>query len=272
MNDSECVAFLQWALPRLRMRWPGFRKVRRQVCRRLGRRLKELELPNLDAYRRVLESDRDEWGVVDAACRITISRFYRDRLICDTLKEVLLPCLATETLARGERRLRCLSIGCASGEEPYTLSMLWWFELAPRLPELSLRIDALDVDSYMIERARRAAYSSGSLKDLPEGWREAAFDKVGAKFLLKSAFREDVHFEDGDVRHGLPDHQYALVLCRNLVFTYYDEALQEEILARLKQHMAPGGVLVVGGRESLPEDDVRFVPWGGTKAIYRLAH
>ncbi len=271
MNDSECVAFLQWALPQLRMRWPGFRKVRRQVCRRLGRRLTELELPNLDAYRRVLESDRDEWGVVDAACRITISRFYRDRRICDTLKEVLLPCLATESLARGERRLRCLSIGCASGEEPYTLSILWRLELVRRFPELELLIDALDVDSYMLERARRAAYSPGSLKDLPEGWRQAAFDKPGAKFRLKEAFRGDVNFQRGDVRHGLPDHQYGLVLCRNLVFTYYDRPLQEEILARLVERMAPGGVLVVGGRESLPKDDNRFVPWRGTKGIYCLA-
>jgi chemotaxis protein methyltransferase CheR len=271
MNDSECVAFLQWALPQLRMRWRGFRKVRRQVCRRLGRRLEELQLPDLDAYRRILERDPKEWSSVDAACRITISRFYRDRRVYDTLKEAVFPFLAAEAVARGARELRCLSIGCASGEEPYALSMLWRLELARRFPKLRLRIDALDVDPRMLERARRAAYSSGSLKELPEGWREVAFEKAGAEFLLKGCFREDVHFERGDVRHGLPNHHYSLVLCRNLVFTYYHKPLQEEILARLEQHMKPGGVLIVGGRESLPEDDIRFVPWSGAKGIYRLA-
>jgi chemotaxis protein methyltransferase CheR len=271
MNDFECVAFLQWALPKLRMRWPGFRKVRRQVCRRLNRRLEELALEDLDAYRCVLEKNPGEWQAVDAACRITISRFYRDRRICEVLKDEVLPSLAADTLARGERQLRCSSIGCASGEEPYTLSIIWRLELAPRFPELELRIDAVDADAHMLERARRAIYSWGSLKDLPEGWRQAAFEKAGAKFLLKTVYLEDVHFESSDVRDGLPDRHYGLVLCRNLVFTYYDQALQEDILARIKQQMGKGGVLVLGNRESLPGDDSHFVPWRGAKGIYRLA-
>ncbi len=271
MKDSECVAFLQWALPRLRMRWPGFRKVRRQVCRRLGRRLKQLNLPDLDAYRRVLERDGAEWSVVDSACVITISRFYRDRQIWDTLKESVLPLLAAQSIERSERALRCLSVGCASGEEPYTLSMLWRLELAPRFPKLRLRIDALDMDSHMLERARRGTYSYGSLKGLPEEWREAAFKKIGAKFVLNDTFREDVYLQSSDVRDGLPNYRYDLILCRNLAFTYYDLPLQKETLALLIKHTAPGGVLVLGAHESLPEDDTPFVSWAGAKAIYRLA-
>jgi hypothetical protein len=61
MSDTDCVQFLQWALPRLRMRWPGFRKVRRQVCRRIERRTHELGLPDLVAYHRYLESQPAEW-------------------------------------------------------------------------------------------------------------------------------------------------------------------------------------------------------------------
>ena len=58
MKNTECVAFLQWALPQLVMRWPGFRKVRRQVCRRIGRRLCELGLPDVAAYRACLERNQ----------------------------------------------------------------------------------------------------------------------------------------------------------------------------------------------------------------------
>jgi chemotaxis protein methyltransferase CheR len=54
MTDAECIQFLQWALPVLRMRWQGFRKVRRQVCRRISRRLDALGLPDVNAYRRYL--------------------------------------------------------------------------------------------------------------------------------------------------------------------------------------------------------------------------
>ena len=79
MLDQDCVRFLQWVLPRLRMRWPGFRKVRRQVCRRLQHRMNELELPGADAYRDYLLGHADEWPVVEHACRVTVSRFNRDR-------------------------------------------------------------------------------------------------------------------------------------------------------------------------------------------------
>jgi hypothetical protein len=79
MQDAECVALLRWALPRLGLRWPGFRKVRRQVCKRINRRIKELGLADVAAYREHLERVPEEWPRLDALCRITISRFYRDR-------------------------------------------------------------------------------------------------------------------------------------------------------------------------------------------------
>jgi len=61
MRDAECIAFLQWALPRMGFRWPGFRKVRGQVCKRVGRRLKELGLTDLEAYQVYLGTHPEEW-------------------------------------------------------------------------------------------------------------------------------------------------------------------------------------------------------------------
>jgi chemotaxis protein methyltransferase CheR len=78
-TDAECVDFLQWALPRLGLRWQGFRKVRRQVCRRVARRIAELGLADADAYRLYLERNPQEWDALAELCRVTISRFWRDR-------------------------------------------------------------------------------------------------------------------------------------------------------------------------------------------------
>ena len=75
MSDADCTAFLQWALPRLNLRWPGFRKVHRQVCKRLKRRMSELQLTDFAAYRARLEADPAEWQILDQSCHITISRF-----------------------------------------------------------------------------------------------------------------------------------------------------------------------------------------------------
>jgi len=78
MTDLECILFLQWALPRLRLRWARFRKVRRQVCKRISSRMRELELPDTAAYRSFLEAHPAEWPLLDSLCRVTISRFCRD--------------------------------------------------------------------------------------------------------------------------------------------------------------------------------------------------
>ena len=75
--EREYIEFLQVVLPRLGLRWPGFRKVRGQVIKRLKRRLKALHLQDLAGYAAYLDTHPAEWGVLDAMCRISVSRFYR---------------------------------------------------------------------------------------------------------------------------------------------------------------------------------------------------
>src|SRR4051812_29677292 len=156
VDDAACVGFLQWALPRLGLRWAGYRKVRRQVCRRLARRLAELGVADLDAYRARLESDRAEWDALRALTPVTISRFARDRAVFDALAREVVPAIAGAARREGRERLRAWSAGCASGEEAYTLALLW-----PQMDVL-----ATDVHDAVLERARRAAYPDSSLREL----------------------------------------------------------------------------------------------------------
>jgi len=79
VKDTDCTEFLQRALPRLGMRSAGFRRVRGQVCKRLRRRMAELGLAELTAYRVLLDTLPEEWTRLDGLCRISISRFYRYR-------------------------------------------------------------------------------------------------------------------------------------------------------------------------------------------------
>lgn len=269
MKNTECVAFLQWALPRLGMRWPGFRKVRRQVCRRIGRRLGELGLADVAAYRACLERNPAEWRVLDDACRITISRFYRDRGVFEALQHVVLPVLVRAASGRGASELSCLSVGCASGEEAYSLKLLWEYGLAGAHAGLGLGIVAIDSHPKMLERARRGCYAAGSLKDLPEAWRLSAFEPSHGVECLRRRFREGVWFTRADVRRALPPGPFDLVLCRNLVFTYFEESLQREILGHLRARMRDGAALVVGIHESLPQPDSGFRPWQDARCAYR---
>ena len=269
MTDVECAAFLQWALPRRGLRWPGFRRVRRQLCKRVARRMQALDLADIAAYRIYLDRHPDEWSVLDGMCRITISRFYRDRVVFDALGRDILPRLATAAVDAGSHRLRCWSAGCASGEEPYSLAILWQQALAARFPDLDFEIIATDADPHMLARARAACYRSGSLKELPVEWRDAAFGRRDGLWCLCAGLRDAVRLYRQDIRDRMPAGPFQLVLCRNLAFTYFDEAEQRRTLRRIARRLVPDGVLAAGARERLPADTGGFTPEPCAPGLYR---
>ena len=260
------MRFLQWALPRLRLRWSGYRKVRGQVCKRLARRLRELELADLAAYEAFLSRHPDEWQRLDGLCRITISRFYRDRGVFDFLGAAVLPELAR---AGGERGVRCWSAGCASGEEPYTLALVWRHAVVPR--GASISVLATDSDDHLLARANEGIYEDSSLKDLPADWRRESFEQVDARFRLRDSEREPVRFARCDVREELPQGPFDLIVCRNLVFTYFEDALQREVLSGMTDRLVKGGALVIGVHETLPEGDIGLHVWNERAGIHRRA-
>jgi chemotaxis protein methyltransferase CheR len=252
--NADCVRLLQWALPRLRLRWPGFRKVRRQVCKRIQRRLEALELGDVEAYRAYLETHVSEWAVLDGFCRISVSRFYRDKAVFGMIEDELLPDLARRVRAAGRTNLQFWSAGCGSGEEPYTLSLLWNMCLAALHPRLSLDVTATDADPQLLARAARACYTFGSIKDLPATWRETGFVRTEQdEYCLKRRFREKVAFLRQDIRITAPADRFDMILCRNLVFTYFDDSLQRRTAERLVQALGSGGLLIIGVHERLPQ-------------------
>ncbi len=270
MTDRECVELLRWAAPRLRLRWEGFRGVRAQVCKRMGRRVKELGLESGAAYRARLESDEAEWAVLDSFCRITISRFYRDHRVFDVLREELLPALLRDARARGETVFRVWSAGCASGEEPYTVAVLFRLGLAPAFPELRLELLATDADDALLARARRGCYPPGTLRELPAEWASRAFTLTAeGEQCLAPEFREDITFRCQDLRSEQPPGPFHLMLCRNVAFTYFAPPLQREVLARLMERLVPGGLLVIGAHESLPEGPTGLERPAGALPLFR---
>ena len=166
---------------------------------------------------------------------VTISRFNRDRGMFEFLRD--------EVLRSG---MRVWSAGCASGEEPYTLALLCD----------GLDILATDVDPAMLRRAEAARYPDSALRELPD---HDAFDAG----VLDERYRH-VTFARHDVREEPPAGRFDLVLCRNLVFTYFDEATQRAALERFAR-VTPA--LVIGAHEALPEGQRLFDPWA--RCVFR---
>lgn len=258
----DCVSFLQWCLPLLGLRWRGYRRVRGTVCKRLRRRLRELGLADLGAYRALLERDAAEWGRLEAFCRIPISRFYRDRRVFDAIADTILPMLAR---AAESGRVACWSAGCAGGEEPYSLALIWTFRIQPEFPGLAPSILATDADEGMVERGRRACYARSAVRELPPDWIAAAFDARDELLCLGPRWRSLVEFRVRDIRDDPPPGRFDLILCRNAAFTYFPPAWQARTEAALSGCLRPGGFLVVGTHEKLPDKE----PWLAQMPIYR---
>jgi len=239
-------------MPRLGLRREGFRGVWPQVEKRVVRRVHQLGLDELAEYRALLERDPAEWRVLDAACRITISRFRRDRATFDELEANALPELAERARRSKRPNVRALSVGCARGEEAYSLVMSWSAAVAPAFPDVRLEVVALDSDPAQVARARTAVYDDGALAEVPDELARAAFEGDGRRRLVPR-LRAPVDFVVADVRDWLPDGPFDLVLCRNLVLTYFDAVTRDRVLARIVERMAPAGFLVIGKRERLPE-------------------
>ncbi|WOX04144.1 CheR family methyltransferase [Microbulbifer pacificus] len=269
-RKQQCAEFLQWALPELRLRWRGYHGVRPQVCKRLYRRITQLGIEDLPAYRRYLDTHPDEWQTLDAMSRVSISRFYRDRAVFDYLAATVLPELAQRARARGADNLNVWCAGAGAGEEPYTLAIIWELQLRAAFPELQINIVASDADANLCRRGKKAHYPQRVFKDMPAEWLDTALSAGDGYYCLKPNIRRCVEFRVEDLRTGVPTGPFDLVLCRNLAFTYFNTALQHTTLERLQAAMNPGAALVLGIHEHLPEGSSAFHPWAENLRIYRL--
>lgn len=273
MNDAELGALLEWCAPRLGLRWRGLRNVRGQVCKRIARRIRELELTEVAAYQALLHDNPAEWAALERLCVVTLSRFYRDAVVWQALEREVLPELAAAAQAAAAQTtdhagLRCWSVGCASGEEPYTLAIVWGLALAQTYPALELRVLATDRHEPVLARAALARYQAGTLQELPLAWRERAFQRDDGELLLREPFRRTVELRAADAGSWLPAQTFQLILCRNVVFTYFDERRQQDVLRRLLTCLAPGGAFLIAPRERLPENE-QLEPWLPAQGIFR---
>ena len=190
---------------------------------------------------------------------MTISRFWRNALLFETLKQIWLPVILSR-LGPNEA-LRIWTAGCASGEEPYSLLILWQEHFASSGREL--RLLASDSDTRCLERAQQCRYPGSSFREMPLHLRQKYCSNEGGMFSLPPDFPERVEW----MAHNLiwkapPSSNNHIIFCRNLVYTYFMDDLQQEITQRFYQSLVPQGLLVVGSKDRLPP---------GTDGLFRLA-
>lgn len=150
------------------------------------------------------------------------------------------------------------------------MALLFRLGLAPAFPGLRLELLATDADEALLARARRGCYPPGTLRELPAAWTARAFSWTAeGEQCLAPEFRADLSFQCQDLRTELPEGPFHLVLCRNVAFTYFAPPLQHEVLARLVERLVPGGLLVIGAHESLPDNAPPLERAAGPLPLFR---
>ncbi|MGD8677236.1 MAG: CheR family methyltransferase [Desulfobacterales bacterium] len=230
----------------------GYRKVRKGVKKRLSHHMQKLGCVSVREYIAAVSRAPE----IEQECRmhltVPISRFFRDRRLWDSLEITELPYLIS---ACGSV-FRVWSCGCARGEEAYSFKILWdrLRCAVPNLPLLALW--ATDINPAYIEMAKQGVYGISSLKELPRGDIDRYFDQVTGKkrYVVKPFLKEGIRFDHHDItKHPPPSTQFEVVFLRNNLLTYYRAPEKEKALETILRALAPGGMLITGSHEKLPE-------------------
>ena len=225
--------------------------------------MQELGLANFADYLERLHDDPVEAAGLADRMRVTVSRFFRDRQLWGSLLAGVLPSLLGAK-PPGEP-LRLWSVGCCSGEEPYSLAILWREHFAPRPVE----IVATDIDSACLQRASTAVYDPSSLREVPAILRQRYFCRQDHHWRLDAAIAGQVRFAVHNLMVDPLPADLDLILCRYLVFTYYRGERRLLAASHLWQALRQGGALMIGHKEQLGSADALFTPWPGAAGVFR---
>ena len=240
---------------------------RRGVRRRVERRLGEIGLSSLAAYLTRVKEEPAERTQLTALLTVTISRFFRDREVFDTLEGSVIPDLLRQ---KDSGEFKVWSVGCASGEEPYSFVLLWKVKFEKSRPGVSLLVLATDIDEAMLMRAKEGRYKKSSVREVPEGVVRDFFQLDGDQYTLNAAIRERVEFRRHDFLRDDPSADMDMIFCRNVAFTYFSKETQVKVLHKIFRSLGRTGYLVIGKDESLPlHFPTMFIPAFPGKGIYQ---
>ena len=235
--------------------------------RRIQRRLGVHGLTTQTAYEKFVRQNPQELDLLFKEMLIGVTSFFRDPSVWQELKEAVMPIL----LARcpDGTRLRAWVVGCSTGEEAYSLAMIFKEAVAELsgAESLSLQIFASDLSADAIAVARRGHYPLKIAGDVGPSRLARFFTAQGGGFLINKEIREMVLFAQHDVILDPPFTKLDLLSCRNLMI-YFNAALQRRLMPLFSYSLRPGGALLLGGSETTGNSQSLFTPLSLKSRLY----
>lgn len=243
----------------------------RSAClkRRIDTRLRAHQLENYNEYLQFLSKNPQEYDELLNVATINVSEFFRDKEAWQFVEKNIIPALIQQKETKNKRIIRLWSAGCSSGEEAYTLAILFHEILQAKITDFNIKIYGTDIDKDSLKKAKNGCYQSSSIKNIPTGLLKKYFDYDGKQYKVKDEIQALTHFQNKDLILSEPLELIDFVICRN-VLIYFTKELQAKIMAKFNSALQPNGYLMLGKTESFgPFMEGYFKSYNSSERIYQ---
>lgn len=226
------------------------------VVSRLSKRLRQLNFESFSEYICYLEEDPDEVHLMFNYLTTNVTKFFREEHHFEYLKNEYLPEYEAEEKQNNGKKIRVWSAGCSTGEEPYTLAIVF-LDYLKNKKKTDFEILATDVNTEVLEKAKQGIYSHKEVEGIPYNMLKEYF-KLGkgpnsGLFKTKDILQKKINFRRANLASA-EDYPMSepvdILFCRN-VFIYFDTETRNKVLANFYRCLKPGGLLFVGHSESV---------------------
>jgi chemotaxis protein methyltransferase CheR len=220
---------------------------------RIVQRQRTIGCSTLDYFRRALHTEtKSELSALIDEITIGETYFFRYPEQFDALRQYLIPERVAQQ--RNDRTLRVWSAGCASGAEPYSLSIICQRDLTTLLRGWQVSVLGTDINHRALAQARTGEFSNWELRTMSEEMKRRCFRPSGKSWAILPEYRQNLHFEHQNLVADLDSFTRAhsrffdIVLCRN-VMIYFAPDVMRRVIQNCRECLASGGWLLVGHAE-----------------------
>jgi two-component system CheB/CheR fusion protein len=245
-DEPEFTSLISYIQESRGVDFRGYKKS--SLRRRISRRMEEVGSESFASYHALLEVDPREFNELLNTVLINVTSFFRDAEAWVTLREKVVPAILERS--RHERQpIRVWSVGCASGEEPFSVAMAFAEAMGMEAFCDRVKVYATDLDEEALRTARHATYAARDVEGVPPELLERYFERTNNQYVFQRDLRKCVIFGRHSVVHDAPISRIDLLICRNLLI-YLETETQNMVLPRLHYALSDGGYMFLGKAET----------------------
>ena len=214
----------------------------KQMKRRIDTLIAKNKITGYDNYVAALKKDNRLFEEFVNYLTINVSEFYRNPEQWQIMDREIIP----DLIKRFGKNLKIWSAACSTGDEPYSLVMA----LSKHLPLNQIKIYATDLDKQVIAKAKTGLYVEKSIAGVPDEFKKKYFTKVGPSYQISNEIKARVEFKEHNLLKDAYPTDYHLIVCRN-VLIYFTEEAKDEVFRKFQKSLKSGGFLFFGSTEQI---------------------